>query len=177
MLFRSTCGVRMSGNPQQGGRYLYYECGRLSNARHLSQCREPSVRADVVDPLVWGWIPARLLDAEELERGLNRLDEQRERDIQPQQERLVLIDELIAKAERKVKRLAAAFAAESDDIIANAYQAEMKAASREREALVTERQELVTTMTAGRLSISDRQMVLRAAEDIRRKFGPLSFEQ
>ena len=174
---RCTCGVRMSGNPQQGGRYLYYECGRLSNARHLSQCREPSVRADVVDPLVWGWIPARLLDAEELERGLNRLDEQRERDIQPQQERLVLIDELIAKAERKVKRLAAAFAAESDDIIANAYQAEMKAASREREALVTERQELVTTMTAGRLSISDRQMVLRAAEDIRRKFGPLSFEQ
>jgi predicted nucleic acid-binding Zn-ribbon protein len=126
---------------------------------------------------VWGWIPARLLDAEELERGLNRLDEQRERDIQPQQERLVLIDELIAKAERKVKRLAAAFAAESDDIIANAYQAELKAASREREALVTERQELVTTMTAGRLSISDRQMVLRAAEDIRRKFGPLSFEQ
>ena len=108
---------------------------------------------------------------------MNRLDEQRERDIQPQQERLVLIDELIAKAERKVKRLAAAFAAESDDIIANAYQAEMKAASREREALVTERQELVTTMTAGRLSISDRQMVLRAAEDIRRKFGPLSFEQ
>ena len=90
---------------------------------------------------------------------------------------MVLIDELIAKAERKVKRLAAAFAAESDDIIANAYQAELKAASREREALVTERQELVTTMTAGRLSISDRQMVLRAAEDIRRKFGPLSFEQ
>ena len=174
---RCTCGVRMSGNPQQGGRYLYYECDRLANARHLSPCREPSVRADVVDPLVWGWIPARLLDAEELERGLNRLDEQRERDIQPQQERLVLIDELIAKAERKVKRLAAAFAAESDDIIANAYQAEMKAASREREALVTERQELVTTMTAGRLSISDRQMVLRAAEDIRRKFGPLSFEQ
>ena len=95
----------MSGNPQQGGRYLYYECDRLANARHLSPCREPSVRADVVDPLVWGWIPARLLDAEELERGLNRLDEQRERDIQPQQERLVLIDELIAKAERKVKKM------------------------------------------------------------------------
>ena len=174
---RCTCGLRMAGNPQQGGRYLYYECGRLSNARHLSPCREPSVRADVVDPLVWGWIHACLLDTEELERGLKRLDEQRECDTQPQQERLALIDDLIAKAERKVKRLAAAFAAESDDIIATAYQAEMKTAAREREVLAIERQELVTMMTAGRLSVSDRQMVLRAAEDIRHKLGTLSFEQ
>jgi len=174
---RCTCGVRMSGNPQQGGRFLCYECGRLANARHLSSCRELSIRADVVDPLVWGWIHARLLDTEELERGLKRLDEQRERDTQPQQERLALIDDLIAKAERKVKRLSAAFAAESDDIIATAYQTDLKAAAREREVLAIERQELVVMMTAGRLSVSDRQMVLRAAEDIRRKLGTLSFEQ
>ena len=122
-----SCGGSMNGKPMQQGKYLYYGCTRNTNSKHLNKCEERHLRADVADSLVWAWLQTVLCDEERLKQGLDQLVSQRGADNEPKQERLTIIKDLIRDSERKIKRLTSAFANEQDDVLAAAYQTELKA--------------------------------------------------
>ena len=84
VLFCSDCGRRMIGtsvlDPKTGRRYFYYECTRLRNAdsrRCIAKIRR--VRADVLEPRIWGFISGLLLEPGRLRRGLETVIEEEER--------------------------------------------------------------------------------------------------
>jgi len=63
VLHCAACGRRMGGtsvlNPKTNRRYFYYACSRLRNSySHKCKMKIHSVRADVLEPRIWGWFPA-----------------------------------------------------------------------------------------------------------------------
>jgi site-specific DNA recombinase len=84
VLFCSDCGRRMVGtsirDPKTGKRYFYYECTRLRNAdsrRCVAKVRR--VRADALEPRIWGFVSGMILEPGRLRRGLETLIEEEER--------------------------------------------------------------------------------------------------
>jgi Recombinase zinc beta ribbon domain len=64
VLHCAACGRRMGGtsvlNPKTDRRYFYYACSRLRNSdSHKCKTKIHSVRADVLEPRIWGSFPAR----------------------------------------------------------------------------------------------------------------------
>ncbi len=173
------CGLSMSGcvGARKKGNYRYYICNSTKNKRHMRECEEGSIRADVAEPLVWGWLQELLLDPARLEAGLSAMVDRRETDVQPKRERLAMTESLIADAERKIKRLASAYAEESDAMVSSALRTEMKAAGREREALIAERESLRAQLTQGEVTEADRQTIREVAANIQHKLSAPTFEQ
>ena len=171
-----SCGKSMNGGAF-GKDYYYYVCGQKSNKRHIRDCQEKNMRGEVAEGLVWEWVMGLLCDEKQLEVGLAEYARRCETDMQPKRERLAIIGTLIASAEGKVKRLASAFADEKDELIAAALREEMKAASREREALVSERDRLQAEVMQGELTEAERQQVTALAAEIRNKLSEPTFEQ
>ncbi len=177
--FGCSCTMSMSGKPMgyKDKRYLYYACNSETNRRYMRDCKERMVRADVADPLVWDWLAGLLCDPEKLDKGLRALAERQETELYPKYERLALIVDLIAEAERKIKRLAGAFAEERDEMIAAALRGEMKAAARERDALIAERDSLRADLTLGQMTEAERKAVMALADEVRRNLGVATFAQ
>jgi site-specific DNA recombinase len=171
-----TCGLNMSGCPMQGGKYLYYACNSSFNNPHLRNCTERLIRADLVDALTWQWLTRLLYDEDSLKEGLLEVSEIRHTELQPKRARLDIIENLIADAERKVKKLAAAFAAERDEVVEAALRGEMKAAGRERELLAAEREAIQAELRQGEITESDRAIILGLAAEIRQRLGEPSYE-
>jgi NAD(P)-dependent dehydrogenase (short-subunit alcohol dehydrogenase family) len=88
-----------------------------------------------------------------------------------------LIDHLVAEAERKVKRLASAFADERDELIAATLRGEMKAAGREREALMAERDTLQADLTQGEMTEAERAEVKALAAEIHQRLADPTFDK
>lgn len=176
---RCTCGRNVSGTalgpPHR--RHLYYDCNTKRNQRHMTTCKEKQTRADAADPLVWDWLMGLLGNEENLDRGLNQLAEQQEIELQPQAARLAIVVDLLTETERKVKRLATAFADEQDDMIAAALRGEMKTAARERDALIAERDSLRARLAAGKMTEAERKAIKELAAEVNRKLGKATFAQ
>lgn len=135
------------------------------------------MRTDVADPLVWDWLTSLLSDPEKLDKGLRELAERQETELQPKYERLALVIDLVIETENKIKRLAGAFADERDEMIADALRAEMKAAGRERDALVAEREGLRAELTAGKMTETERNAIKTLAAEVTRNLATPTFAQ
>jgi hypothetical protein len=106
VLFCSDCGRRMVGtsvlDPKTDKRYFYYECTRLRNAdsrRCVAKIRR--VRADVLEPRIWGFVAGLLLEPGRLRRGLEAMIEEEERASRGDPEREVkLWHDKLREAER-----------------------------------------------------------------------------
>jgi len=95
-----TGSVRTSPNRE----YLYYVHSPDHYAAGTLTCKG-YFRADQVDALVWEWIRSRMCDPEELVRGLQTEQEERERENAPLRDRLAVISDLIANNRRQLDRL------------------------------------------------------------------------
>lgn len=83
VLFCSDCGWRMVGtstfDPKTSRRYFYYECSRYrSGDRHKCGARIQRIRADVLEPRIWSFISALILEPDRLRKGLEALIEEEE---------------------------------------------------------------------------------------------------
>lgn len=169
--FLCACGRTMAGNtqkPKAPKSFVYYRCTGQTVYGHLTECREKSLRAELAEALIWEKLKANL-DPDRIEQAVKDEQARREAELEPNRERLALLGEGIAKAERKVKRLAADYAQaldESEDdeenAEAEALKEQMKMASRQRDALITERDTLTQYMT-GREITSEYIRELKAA--------------
>lgn len=166
---RCSCGLHMSGFPQQHGRYLYYNCNSKSNRRHARNCEEKLIRADLADGIVWDWLKDKVMDPEGLREGLQRLQAQRDNDLLETRRELATTEELIAKTAKTIERLARALAKAEDEIEAEALQGQIRLAGQQRSALTIRQESLQAQLTQGALTQADLDAVEALASQIRRK--------
>lgn len=180
--FRCVCGGRMSSTPNKkpnGTIYLQYRCAEQRWKPHLTQCREGILRVDVADTRVWNWLCDVLTDDVEFEEGFQQLIANREAELAPKRARLRLVEELIERTERKVKRLVSTFADgdDMDDLTRDAVKAEIKMAGRQREALVVEQEALTTELVEREIAPEAQQAIRELIESVRTRLDNATYEQ
>lgn len=84
VLHCAACGRRMGGSsvldPKTNRRYFYYVCSRVRSAGSGGCATKiRSVRADVLEPRVWGFVSGLILEPDRLRRGLEAMIEEEER--------------------------------------------------------------------------------------------------
>jgi site-specific DNA recombinase len=84
VLHCAACGRRMGGtsvlDPKTDRRYFYYVCSRLRNSdSHGCETKIRSVRADVLEPRIWGLVSGLILQPGRLRRGLEAMIKEEER--------------------------------------------------------------------------------------------------
>jgi hypothetical protein len=75
-LLRCPCGASMrtqTTNLHNKGHYFYYSCSRRRKLRKMCDCRQPSIRAGDVEPVVWEFVRGLLLDPERIRAGMERM--------------------------------------------------------------------------------------------------------
>ncbi|MCA1554290.1 MAG: recombinase family protein [Chloroflexi bacterium] len=179
-----SCEGRMVGNASlrryknRVALYPYYFCGRRGRYRHLARCDVKGINADDADRIVWEWVTGLLTDEEKLDKGLREMATLRESELEPKRARLETIDGLVAKAEAKVKRLAAVIADTDDEASLDALRAELKVAGKTRDALMAERETIRAELAHGELTEADRARIMALASVIRARLGDEpTFEQ
>ncbi len=73
---RCACGASMRTqtiNPRNRDTYYYYSCSRRRKLRKMCDCRQPSIRAGAVEPVVWEFVCRMLLDPELIRAGMERM--------------------------------------------------------------------------------------------------------
>jgi len=89
----------------KGGKatYKYYRCNGATWLReHV--CHLPHFRADQVDAQVWDWVKSFLTDPAMLSEGLRAKQEEQAQANTPLQERLAVVDDLLADNRRQLER-------------------------------------------------------------------------
>jgi len=96
------CGLAVCGTskvtPKQV--YLYYRCSSWR-----ADCALPTVRADYADTATWGWIGQFLTDPAALASGLQAEQEERKGASRPLQDRLAVVDSLLAERQNQLEKL------------------------------------------------------------------------
>jgi site-specific DNA recombinase len=75
-LLRCPCGAGMrtqTTNPHNKGHYFYYSCSRRRKLRKMCDCRQPSIRAGAVEPVVWEFVRGMLLDPVRIKAGMEKM--------------------------------------------------------------------------------------------------------
>ena len=75
-LLRCPCGAGMrtqTTNPHNKGHYFYYSCSRRRKFRKMCDCRQPSIRAGAVEPVVWEFVRGMLLDPARIRAGMEKM--------------------------------------------------------------------------------------------------------
>ena len=107
-LLRCPCGATMrtqTTNPHGKGHYYYYSCSRRRRLRKMCDCRQPSIRVDDVEPVVWEFVRGMLLDPERIRTGMKRMiAEERETASGSPEKEARMWSEKLAEAGRKRAR-------------------------------------------------------------------------
>jgi site-specific DNA recombinase len=75
-LLRCSCGASMrtqTTRPHNKGYYYYYSCSRRRKLRKMCDCRQASIQAGAVEPVVWEFVRGMLLDPERVRAGMERM--------------------------------------------------------------------------------------------------------
>jgi site-specific DNA recombinase len=75
-LLRCSCGASMrtqTTRPHNKGHYYYYSCSRRRKLRKMCDCRQASIQAGAVEPVVWEFVRGMLLDPERVRAGMERM--------------------------------------------------------------------------------------------------------
>ncbi|MBU0492626.1 MAG: recombinase family protein [Chloroflexi bacterium] len=175
---RCSCGWAMRGHVVRAARgriYVYYVCP-TDDRRDMHECREGSVRGDIVDALVWGWLYTLLADDAHLEAGLAEMAERSELELSPKRDRLATMVGLIGEMESQIKRLATAYAEAENDAVAEALKAELKNAGKKLDALRDESARLDAEIGMGKLSPDEVDAIKRLAASLRADLDAADFE-
>ncbi|HXV42174.1 MAG TPA: recombinase zinc beta ribbon domain-containing protein, partial [Anaerolineae bacterium] len=101
------CGYRMSGisKKHKDKRYFYYRCPANEYVDSTRKCTLPHFTAYEVEASVWGWIKSILTSPEQLAEGLKQYQDQQAQITGPLQERLKIVDDLLAENQTQLQRL------------------------------------------------------------------------
>ena len=173
---RCSCGSTMAGGLTHRRLNLaYYRCSRQTHYQHLPKCNASHVRADVADTLVWCWLCELLSDDDQLQHGLRRMAERDAAELAPKHERLALVDELIAKAEKKIKRLAAELG-DANEAVLEAIRSELKSSGKQRDALASERDRLAAELDQLTITPDLENQILEKAAKLRVSMPDADYE-
>lgn len=173
---RCVCGSAMSGytRTRKNNDYSNYVCCHKFRDRHLNPCRE-FVPRELADQRVWEWLYNQLSE-DHIRHGLKRKREREASELNPKRERLETVGELIDKAERKIKRLASTIADTEDETALDVLKAEVKTTSRQKDALIAERERLQAELNQLELSPEGEEEIVRKAAELRAGMLDADFE-
>lgn len=101
------CGATMAGTPAPQGGYTYYRCMRRqwekSNAGR-NRCPSKMLRADKADAAIWAEIGNRLLDPDNLIKGMKERQAAAERELSPLTDQLHWVEGELVQAEARIER-------------------------------------------------------------------------
>jgi site-specific DNA recombinase len=75
-LLRCSCGASMrtqTTRPHNKGHYYYYSCSRWRKLRKMCDCRQASIQAGAIEPVVWEFVRGMLLNPERIRAGMERM--------------------------------------------------------------------------------------------------------
>ena len=159
------------------GRYFYYECASLSSHKHLSGC--PGYRVNSVQPdtLVWQWLVDLLKDEAQVERGLRRIRERREAEMEPRRKRLETVGQSIVKEEAGITRLVNSLAEIEDEFTVDTIKAQIKAKQKYRVSLVSEAERLSQELEEQSFTEEDEARIKEIAAQLRDYIDTATFKE
>lgn len=167
---RCTCGRSMSGrmhtrngaSDQPPTHQFQYVC---TGDWDLMAPHPNTLSTPMVDELVWGWLVGVILNPERLEAALVEAQSHCESMAGPAVARLAEIDTLIAREDKRIKRLVATFG-DADDAEFETIRAEVDEARRDRAAYHAEQLALRASIESNSRARSDRVAIHEMADEI-----------
>jgi site-specific DNA recombinase len=172
---RCTCGKAMGGATFTKV-FRYYMCSEYSLPVTARKCSELRLPIDEPDYQVWKWLYDILKDDQQLDEGLQAMSDRREADIAPKRERLTAIDDLIAKADRRIAKLIANFGDDDDETIAATVKNQINDAKREKNGYISERDRINVSITQMELSREARESIKAKVQKIRGMLDAATFD-
>ncbi len=172
---KCVCGGSMVGGVSRD-RYSYYACHKRAHYPLLTQCTEKQIVVALADELAWGWIE-RITDDSVLEQGFRDWRERNAAALEPDRKRLAVLDGLIERAARAVRRLTAAYANAETDIEAQAQAEQKRSAANSWEALTAERDKLQAKLAQIALTPEKEDLIRLAVRNLRARLDAANFAQ
>ena len=176
---RCACGRSMYGITR-GNDLQYYRCsGNLRGHAELRMCSERMLKMRIVDERFWNKLLAEL-DEAKIEEGVRARTRKLALELEPKQQRLQAVNELIERAEKRVRKLMNAFADSDDETISAEFEVSIKEATRQRDALNAERTRLEIELAQSTLTQEDINTIKATVATVRGKIqggGRPSFAQ
>ena len=176
---KCNCGLSLIGLPVHANNqyYFYYACGRFRGDRHIYSCKESYLLVKQTDALVWDWLYGLIDDDDKLTEGIRTWQRQNIDQADARRSRIYSLDDLIARAERTISRLAAAYRRAENDVEAEALDRERKIAVREFEAFSAEREELGKKLAEVELTPEREDYIRLVLRSLRARLGNASIIQ
>ncbi len=119
-----------------------------------------------IDDAIWDWIKTLLTDQDALDRGLKELMRQRAGEVRPKRLRNKNIDMLIDDTKKKIRRLVQEMANHYDDVVLDAFRQEISQYSKNRDALIDERDRLVSELSNTEITEDQKDRIVATAAKI-----------
>lgn len=166
------CGAAIVGKPSRYTNskgevktYLYYRCAAQSFEDNYSyKCNRPGFRVDIWDGIIWDWIKGFLANPAKFRQRVEAYRAQQEQDNAPLQNRLGVIDGLLAAVKSKTERLVDAYLA--GDFARAEFSERKHALEQEAQALQKERAGVVADMDAQSISDEAFNFLMAIAEEL-----------
>jgi len=155
-------------------RLHYYRCDRRGKYEHIAECKERGIRVDFLDDLVWNRL-VKMFD-EDIDEGIGEMIRQSEAETRPTKERIVILDDAIAKADDKIARLVKAFSEENNPDIRKAVEKEMRYTADLKASQEREREGLQGRLAQNEFSEERQQRIRDLARQFRQRLPKGSFE-
>jgi site-specific DNA recombinase len=167
------CGKVMVGitkNPEaQHPKYLY-RCSSGMKRELKCDNAKKQVSMRKIDEIVWCWICSFMTDEEALEEGIRTMMEKREVELEPKQERLKTLENLLLKADTRIHRLVDELSQYDGEAVLVAIREKIKDIEGEKTMLLEEHSrlsmELETLVLPPNFDEQIRKMVSEAREEI-----------
>jgi site-specific DNA recombinase len=172
---KCTCGGKLCGNSLGAGkdkpRVHYYVCNRKKVYPDLVDCKERFIRVEVFEGLVWEWLVSLLTDDTKLEKGIREYINSRESELTKARERAAMIDEMIARADTRIARLAGDLRDLESESARAAIKRDMDAIGKEKDSLIAEREKISAGIGKREITEADCDYIRETARLIREKLN------
>ena len=177
-LFCGECGTRMCGHHMKSG--LYYRCSseyKKYTSGDVCEAVGLRVKVEKVDEVVWGWIKQLLCETKTLESGLEEMNKANKKGIQPKQERLRVLTDLITEGEKKILRLIKELAKIDDDDVLDVIREEIQRIKNNSGVLTSERIRLEDELSRVEISVDQKNYIMSFASEITHKLDHSGFDE
>jgi|GEM_PF-1083644 len=172
------CGGRMFAHTQRPSKrnnqiktpLTYYRCGWKTTKRHTCGFEISYLNARSLEGAVWDFLVSEL-DEQKLIEGLRASAKKKESELEPKRARLATLDELIKKAERKIKKLVNAFADSEDETVTAEMKSATKTVAKHKDSLIAEKDRVVAELAKYGLSDDEQRAIAARVEKLKKKIA------
>jgi len=160
---RCTCGRAMNGKAKHEP-YRYYLYAGRSLPKHLRNCSEPLISAELVESVIWDWVQRICTDDDTLIAALDELARRTADDVEPKRQELGRIEREIERNRRAIAVWTQAYATSSNDDELGDLKANVKTAGARLAGLRSERDRLQAEIDQGSVSQARQRDLLEGVQ-------------